>query len=232
MRNAIVIFFVVLALTGQSQSQFALSLSNTLISDTAYMGSILGYSMEIENSGTDTICWPIQIFVNVNSSYWELNGVILFDSLCFAPGDVILIDWPITDTTNSLILGGYIDVTEERSFVSGDNVIVVWPAITDSTFASHGYALESEQFINIVYVVNPSAIGEQEKQPIGLSIDNNTLIVDAPKLKHYELYDIMGRSVMKGSRSTIDCNGLKSGMYMLYVILHNGQHYTLKVILP
>ena len=58
MKNGIIIFFTVLAFAGQSQSQYALSLSNTLMSDTAYMGSVLGYSMEIENSGTDTICWP------------------------------------------------------------------------------------------------------------------------------------------------------------------------------
>ena len=232
MRNSLILLLLIFSLAGKSQSQYALSLSNTIMSDTAYMGSVLGYSTEIENSGTDTICFPVELFVSVNSTYWELNTIILFDSTCFAPGEVVLVDWPVVDTTNSLIVGGFIEVTEERSFSEGDNVIVVWPAITDSSFASQGYALETEQFINTVFVLGPSTLDESEKQPIGLFIDNKQIQLDTPKLQYYELYDVMGRAIVKGSQSIIDCNGLKSGVFILSVLLNNGQYQSLKVMIP
>ena len=116
--------------------------------------------------------------------------------------------------------------------MSGDNVIVVRPTITDSSFANQGHALESEQFINSVFVINSTTIDEPEKQPLELYIDRQKIIIKSALLQHYELYDLTGRRLLKGTQSTIDCNGLKGGVYMLCVLQNNGQYQTLKVMIP
>ncbi len=231
MKNSLVVLFFVFSLVGNSQSQYSLSLSNVVISDTVYMGSVLGYSLEIKNSGTDTICWPVEVFISVNSSYIEPCVVFFFDESCFAPGDVLTIDWPTIDTINSTLDGGYLSVSQEKSFVEGENVIVVWPAVSDTS----GGPYQTEQFLNVVYAIdNTTDVEESVEQQLHLSFNDRNLIIQSPhsQLHHYELYDLMGRKVLEGQKPAIDTSNLKGSVYVLSVLLKDGTQQTVKVILP
>ena len=231
MRNSLILLLTIFSLAGNSQSQYSLSLSNVIMSDTVYMSSVLGYSLDIENSGTDTICWPVEVFFSVNSSYIELCAVFFFEEGCFAPGEIITIEWPTIDTVNSILDGGYLDVSQEKSFVEGDNVIVVWPSIPDTTVEVIG----TEQFLNTVYVIdNTTDVEESIEHQVHFSFNERSLTIQSPnsQLHHYELYDLMGRKVIEGQKPVIDASNLKGGVYVLSVLLKDGKRKTIKVTLP
>ena len=231
MRNCFILLLIIFSLAANSQSQYSLSLSNVVMSDTVYIGSVLGYSLEIENSGADTICWPVELFISVNSSYIELCLVFFFDESCFAPGEVLTIDWPTIDTVNSTLDGGYLDVSQEKSFVAGDNVIVVWPVIADTSVEVIG----TEHFLNMVYAIdNTTDVEESVEHQLHLSFNDRSLTIQSPnsQLHHYELYDLMGRKVLEGQKPVIDASNLKRGVYLLSVLLKDGKRKTIKVTLP
>ncbi len=229
------------AFYGKAQSNYSLSFGhyNPIISDTAYMGGILGVSLSVVNNGSDTIFWPIQLMCGVNSEVSVLGeGPLLSpddENYYLAPGDSFHLGWPEVDSASSSIIGGYVHVKSQNGFVDGDNIIVVWPVVFDNEEVD---IVTIEQYTQEVYVIDEvSGIRTHIEEPnfkVFLTSDSRLYVEGQEKqIVSLEVYELSGKKIARqNSKTEVNTRHFTKGIYVLVVGFKDGQKQSTKVFIP
>lgn len=236
MRKYILSILVLFTLHGAVKSQHSLSIEHIFIPDTVQFGSILGITLDVVNVGQDTIFWPIDIQLSINSVEIEpLYQIDFGDDSFLSPGESGNAPWPVIDSSTSSVVGAFIMVVPELSFMAGDNIIVVWPTINHPDFVSGQNILEIDQFIKEVYVTDsPTNLFEdREVNKTFVSFNKNDLLIHANEdFDYYELFNLIGKRVSHGYSKRVEISSLTSGLYLLGLHHKNGKREVVKLYLP
>jgi len=237
MKEKLVILLMFSALLVKAQT-YSLSFGyyDPVISDTAQMDGILGVSANIVNTGENIIDWPLHLWYMANDFIGFVEGSLVPDFVDFRllPGDSVHIGWPTIDTATSTVTGGFIGVHQNTGFIEGDNIIVVWPAVSDS-YIDDGVVIVVEQYIQNVYVLSSTAdVSTHQAKPdfkLFLSSDSKLKVESLVKeIVHLEMYDVLGKKIVEQeNKLVVNTQHIPEGVYVLVVGFEDGVQQSTKV---
>ena len=229
--NKLFVSLIILVFCFESKAQYQYSLSfaegDIIAVDTSEFNSLIPLEFFLINTGTDTIFWNIPIYysVNADATYSDdltpvsnLFNVVFSDNTPFAPGDSFYFNSEESDIS---LDGLYINVTNERNFKAGDNIIIVWPAF--STDNMDNVVFNSTQYIKEIYVPHPLSV--QSKKDIDFRIFNDRQSLRIESLKTFDevyIYSINGKLIHKGRKNHIPTHHLSKGIYLLKIRFNDG----------
>jgi len=230
------LFLILVSLTSKTYSQYSLSFGNVdpIISDTAYMESLLGISLTIVNIGSDDINFPISVSSKVNSeNFYELAYFYFDDDDPLLVGDSFSLNWPEFDPSSGLIYGGFIEVNQETGFFNGDNIIVVWPSVS-TQFINQGEIVSVEQYVHSVHVIDAVTTLSTHPKSTDLTvvISSNWIEVKSEKtIELIEIYNLEGQKILIDRDTKINIQNLAAGLYLVSASLTDRSKKYVKILI-
>ena len=213
LRYIIAIIFFVGGTTFSSGQSIALSFSSTNISlpDTISMGDTIWYHCWIVNDGNSVITDHIALRaarVCQNQGLVDEREIGHFNPGSLFPGDSI-----------ELPLGMLYEVVHQQNYLSGDNIVVIWPRVQLSGSQAN------EHLTNHMHVLNNSMISSLDD---AITSKDNAFYC-SEKIIHFPnefsasevvLYNILGNIVYQAKRPLLREINLKnttSGTYLMVI---------------
>lgn len=225
----ILLIFLVFCFESKAQYQYSLSFAegDIITVDTSEFNTLIPLEFYLINTGTDTIFWDISVYYSVNADVMfgdDLSPVsnlfnINFDeNNSFAPGDSFYFN---SDESEISLPGMYINVSTERNFNVGDNIIVVWPAFSvDNT---DDFLFSSTQYIKHIYVPQPLSIQSKQNLDFRIINDRQSLRIESLKtLDEVYIFSINGKLIHKGTQNHISTYPFSKGIYLFQVRFNDG----------
>jgi hypothetical protein len=218
LRNIIIIIFFIGGTTFSSGQNIALSFSsnNIFLPDTISMGDTIWYHCWIVNDGNSVItdqialraarlCQP-QGLVD-EREIGHINQGALF------PGDSI-----------ELPLGMMYEVVHQQNYLTGDNIVVIWPRVQVSG------SQVNEHLTNQIHVLNKSIIsGKNDAIKIKENcfyFTNKTIhFLNEFSVSEVFLYNMLGNKVYKSnapSLKEVNLQSITMGTYLMVIRLTDG----------
>ena len=147
-------------------------------------------------------------------------------------GESFQINWPEFDPSSGLVVGGFIEVSQERGFVVGDNIIVVWPSVSPNVEGPEEI-VTVEQYVHQVHIINelasvPVANDDEFKlirSPYGIEICSKKAVVLT------EIYNIEGQKVVLEHDTKLNIQNLPPGLYIVSSALSDGSRKFVKILI-
>ena len=218
LRNIITIIFFIGGTTFSSGQNIALSFSsnNIFLPDTISMGDTIWYHCWIVNDGNSVItdqialraarsCQP-QGLVD-EREIGHINPGALF------PGDSI-----------ELPLGMMYEVVHQQNYLTGDNIVVIWPRVQVSGSQAN------EHLTNQIYVLNNSMISSLNdaikiKENGFYFLDKTIHFLNKFPVSEVVLYNMLGNEVYQSNSQflkKINLQNTPNGTYLLVIRLTDG----------
>ena len=232
MKKYLVSLLLALSFGSFAQSQYSISFAEDDIIDvdTTEFNSLIPLELYLINTGWDTIFNSVFINymvangTNQNVDDLDLNSINnLFEinfseQFPFAPGDSFYFNSEGFDIS---LDGLYIEVSEERSFNVGDNIIIVWPVISNDGIDNLFFT--TDQYIKEIYVPEPLTVKDNQKVDFSIfSRPQNLQIKSTKKLDKIRIYGINGQLVYEGNERLISTQYFTEGIYVFHVQFEGG----------
>ena len=95
----------------------------------------------------------------------------------FAPGDSFILN---SESFEISLDGIFIDVSEERNFNVGDNIIIVWPELLIEQLIDNS-TFNAEHYIKQVYVLEPLTVKSPKQIDFNLFVEQQNIRVESLK---------------------------------------------------
>lgn len=240
MKKLFISFFsLVISFGSYAQSQYSLSFADSdIISvDTTEFSELIPLNFTLINTGTDTIFGIIPIYYSVNPTNVSENefptvsslfDVVFSQETPFAPGDSFIFN---SDGFEILLDELFINVSEERNFNVGDNIIIVWPTL--STDLLNNSTFTSEHYVKEVYILEPLAVISPKQIEFKLFVEQQNIRVESLKaLKEIHVYGLNGQLLHRGRENSISAHHFPAGVYVFHIRFEGGEIQTGRVFLP
>ncbi len=220
LKNIITIIFFVGGTTFSSGQNIALSFSSNNISfpDTISMGDTIWYNCWIVNEGNSVItdhialraarlCQPNYQLLVDEREIGHINSGALY------PGDSI-----------ELPLGMLHEVVNQQNYMTGDNIVVIWPRI------QFPGSQANEHFTTQIYVRNKSIIsginGAINSKENCFYFKNKTIhFLNKFSVSEVVLYNMLGNEVYKSNYASlkkVNLQNINIGTYLVVIRLKDG----------
>ncbi|MBL6663222.1 MAG: hypothetical protein ISP71_03865 [Flavobacteriales bacterium] len=240
MKKLFITFFsLVISFGSYAQSQYSLSFAgNDIISvDTAEFSELIPLNFTLINTGTDTIFGMIPIYYSVNASNVSENefpnvsalfDIVFSEATPFAPGDSFDFN---SEDFDILLDELFIDVSEERNFNVGDNIIIVWPALSSDLINNSTFT--TEQYVKEIYVLEPLSVKAPKQIDFRLFVEQQNIRIESLKaLEEICIYGLNGQLLYRGTENTISGHHFPTGVYVFRIRFEGGEIQTGRVFLP
>ena len=219
LKQIIFIFFIAIS-TLTSGQNITLSFSSTAISlpDTISMGDTIWYHCWIVNDGNSVITDHIalraaRLCQSQSQGLVDEREIGHINPGALFPGDSI-----------ELPLGMMYEVVHQQNYLTGDNIVVIWPRVQVSGSQDNGHLTTN------VHVLNNSMISSLDdaitsKDNIFFCSDKTIHFLNKFPISEVVLYNILGNKVYQSSSQLIkkiNLHNTPSGTYLLVMHLLDG----------
>ena len=232
-------FSFVISFVSFAQSQYSLSFAdNDIISvDTTEFSELIPLDFTLINTGTDTIFWNIPIYYSVNANNVSdsdspavsyLFSVTNNESAPFAPGDSFHFS---SEDYGISLEEFFIGVSEERNFNVGDNIIIVWPSLSNENL--NNSLISTDQYIKEIYVLEPLSVKTPKQIDFKLFVNQKNIHIESLKtLDEIHIYGINGQLLHRGRENSISVHHYPAGVYVFRIRFEGGEIQSGRVFLP
>ena len=215
----LVSFFSIFSINLVAQNHLSFGVNGVTHPDTLYMGDPIEFNFWIVNSGnmsiSDSIIINCETFDDLGG---QMSGMQLGPFI-----DTTL----ILDIGDSLLINLY-DTVSHQSYVAGDNLIVIWPALLIPTTASSD---TSQTFLHVLDTVHTKVLDEINDLEVNVFPNpfstGFSLVSDGHSvISYFSISDIIGnRSLVKKNinktKVYVNTESLRSGVYFIEVGINN-----------